>query len=214
GHPLPSLRTAAARSDTASALAFAELVGHRPALLRSHTASIGWKGCCLRWQARRCSLSPSRVLSSGKRRKPPSMFATSIGVFSGDMGNEGEDERAELARVDAEWSGSIASGDVDRILSYWTDDAIVLPPGAPPLSGKQAIRDYVTTSLGIPGFSISWETDEFRVAETGDMAYGIARNRVTFPNEGGDLVTAHGKSSRSGARKAAAGGAWSTFGTR
>jgi hypothetical protein len=36
--------------------------------------------------------------------------------------------------------------------SYWTEGAIVIPPGQPPLHGRQAIRSYVSSSLQIPRF--------------------------------------------------------------
>ncbi len=110
-----------------------------------------------------------------------------------DMRTEG-DELAELERLDAEWAAAAAAGeDVDRILSFWSEDAIVLPPGAPPLIGKDAIRNYVTTSLGIPGFSIRWETEQFTISQAREFAYGVGTNRLTFNDESGDLVTSDGK---------------------
>ncbi len=37
--------------------------------------------------------------------------------------------RAELERVDAMWAAAAAGRDVERIVSFWADDAIVIPPG-------------------------------------------------------------------------------------
>jgi uncharacterized protein (TIGR02246 family) len=104
------------------------------------------------------------------------------------------EELRELERVDAAWAAAAAAGDdVERILSYWTEDAIVLPPGSPPIAGKDAIRSYVTTSLEIPGFSISWETETFAISHSHDLAYGVGKNRFTFADEQGRLQTAHGQ---------------------
>src|SRR6266704_3729716 len=73
--------------------------------------------------------------------------------------------RAELERVDAAWSAAAsASGDVEQIVSFWADDAIVIPPGQAPIIGKNAIRNYVTDSLKIPGFGIEWKTTRFAIA--------------------------------------------------
>jgi hypothetical protein len=53
-------------------------------------------------------------------------------------------EQAKLLRLDAEWADLAASGkDVDRIVSYWSDDAILMFPGQPVLKGKLALRAYV-----------------------------------------------------------------------
>jgi len=35
----------------------------------------------------------------------------------------------------------------ERILSYWSDDAVVLPPGLPAVVGKAALRQYVEGSM-------------------------------------------------------------------
>lgn len=38
-------------------------------------------------------------------------------------------EKARLLRRDAEWVLAASEGrDIERILSFWTDDAVVLPP--------------------------------------------------------------------------------------
>src|SRR5215470_8724089 len=66
-----------------------------------------------------------------------------------------EAERAEILRLDEAWSAAAAGLDVDHIVSFWSDDATVLPPGAPALVGKAAIREFVAASLGTPGFSIT-----------------------------------------------------------
>ena len=100
----------------------------------------------------------------------------------------------ELRRIDSEWAAAATAGkDIERIVSFWADDAIVVPPGMATLTGKDSIREYVTTSLSIPGFTISWETTQFAVSEAGDMAYGVGTNRVTFPLENGALRTAEGR---------------------
>jgi uncharacterized protein (TIGR02246 family) len=102
------------------------------------------------------------------------------------------EDRAELERLDAEWVEAAASRDVERILSYWADDAIVIAPGTPPHVGKDAIREYVVASLAIPGFSISWQTDQFTVAAAGDLAHGVGTQRATFTGDNGELVTSFG----------------------
>ena len=68
-----------------------------------------------------------------------------------------ERERERLLERDAEWAALSSKGqDVDRILSFWTDDARVFAPGLPAFIGKAALRRYVEGALAIPGFQITW----------------------------------------------------------
>src|SRR5260370_40776805 len=56
-------------------------------------------------------------------------------------------EQAKLLRRDAEWADlAFAGKDVEKIVSYWSDDAVLIFPGQPVLEGKAAIRAYVTKS--------------------------------------------------------------------
>jgi len=46
-------------------------------------------------------------------------------------------EKTRLLQRDAEWAAAASAGrDIDLILSFWTDDAIVIPPGLPNVIGK------------------------------------------------------------------------------
>jgi ketosteroid isomerase-like protein len=48
-----------------------------------------------------------------------------------------EAERKRLLTRDAEWASLASqSRDVERIVSYWTDDAGVYPPGQPVVVGQ------------------------------------------------------------------------------
>jgi uncharacterized protein (TIGR02246 family) len=101
--------------------------------------------------------------------------------------------RAEILRLDEEWARAAAEGDLERILSFWADDASVFPPGSPALVGKAAIREYVAGSLRAPGFSISWKTSDLVVAASGELAYGIGANRVSFTAPDGKTVAIDGR---------------------
>lgn len=98
-------------------------------------------------------------------------------------------ERANLLRLDKAWAAAAAARDVDKIVSFWADDATVIPPGQPTVAGKEALRQFVVQTLALPGFSITWETKDFVVAASGDMAYGLATNRITLNDAQGHPVT-------------------------
>src|SRR5439155_20763993 len=66
-------------------------------------------------------------------------------------------EQTKLLRRDSEWAGHASAGqDVEKIVSYWSDDAVLIFPGLPVLEGKAATRAYVTECLKTPGFKVHW----------------------------------------------------------
>jgi ketosteroid isomerase-like protein len=109
-----------------------------------------------------------------------------------------EDKRNEarevLLRRDLEWAAVAHEGmDVERIISYWTDDATMFPPRKAVLRGKDAIRSYVVASLGTPGFSIQWVPQGVDVSADLGMACVFTTNKVTVRGDAGELVTSCGR---------------------
>jgi len=103
-------------------------------------------------------------------------------------------ERATLLQRDKDWSAAAHAGtDVERIVAYWADDARIYPPNMPIVEGKAAIRAFVTGSLGVPGFSISWEPLEAVVSSDGRYGYTTGTNSVTAPDARGKLATTPGR---------------------
>jgi len=102
-------------------------------------------------------------------------------------------EKNTLLQRDAEWSAAAAGTDVEQIVAYWTDDATIIPPGQPAVTGKEAIRQYVTGSLAIPGFKISWSATDVRLSPDGQMAYILEANEVTMNGPDGQPRTSHGR---------------------
>lgn len=88
-------------------------------------------------------------------------------------------EKTLLLKRDAEWAMTASEGrDLERILSYWTDDAIVMPPGLPAVIGKAALREYVQASMNLPGFRISWTSTEVVLAPDLNLAYMFGANSI------------------------------------
>ena len=101
-------------------------------------------------------------------------------------------ESALLLHRDAEWANLAAAGtDVDKIVSYWSDDAVVIEPGQPAIEGKPAIRAFVTSSLHTPGFKIHWVSEKPTFSPDGKMAYMRGADEMTMPGPKGESVTLH-----------------------
>ncbi len=105
-----------------------------------------------------------------------------------------EAERDKLMQTSREWSKSAATDSIEKTLSYWADDAIVMSPGQPAIKGKKAIREMIEGTSKIPGFKISWEPLSASVSKSGDMAYLIEQTKISFNDSTGKLITEMNKS--------------------
>lgn len=105
------------------------------------------------------------------------------------------DTKAEQALRDADdaWSKAAASKDLDKIVSYYSADAIVLPPNAPIATTKEAIKKVWRDLLAIPGFVISWKATKVEVAKSGDLGFVSGTYEVTMNDASGKPTTDKGK---------------------
>ena len=53
-----------------------------------------------------------------------------------------DEEIAALNRVQHQVDSAIIAGDTERYLTFLTDDAVLMPPNGPPVSGKAAIGTW------------------------------------------------------------------------
>jgi ketosteroid isomerase-like protein len=111
----------------------------------------------------------------------------------GEEKNDTKAEGEKLMQISREWSKTAATGSIEKTLSYWADDAVVLSPGQPPIKGKNSIREMVQGTSKIPGFKISWEPLSVSVSKSGDLAYMIEQNQITFNDSLGKPITEFNK---------------------
>lgn len=99
-------------------------------------------------------------------------------------------EEASLMKRDAEWSAvAYEAKDLEKILSFWADDAVVIPSGGPVADGKAAIRAFVQGALAIPGFKIRWTTAKATLSPDGKFAYLQSTTETTVNGQDGKPQT-------------------------
>ena len=94
------------------------------------------------------------------------------------------DQQAEsdnLMALSREWAQAAKDRDVDKTVSFWADDAVIMSPDEPSMKGIEAIRKMVDESMQLPGFEVFWEPTEAHVSASGDMGYVIVKNYFTLP---------------------------------
>jgi uncharacterized protein (TIGR02246 family) len=98
-----------------------------------------------------------------------------------------------LRDLDAQWSAAAGAKDLDKTVSYYSDDAIVMPPNAPPATTKEAIRSAWNEMLTSPGAAISWKATKVEVAKGGDLAYVSGIYEETSTDASGKRAQDRGK---------------------
>ena len=98
-----------------------------------------------------------------------------------------------LRDLDAQWSASAAVKNLDKTVSYYSDDAIVMPPNAPAATSSEAIRKVWQDLLASSGLVINWKTTKVEVAKSGDLACLSGTYELTMNDASGKPVNDHGK---------------------
>lgn len=102
-------------------------------------------------------------------------------------------DEAALKRLDEEWSKAAGAKDVEKTISYYADDAVVLPPNSPRLNGKEAFRSLWKSMLDAPGFHGGWNATKVEVARSGELGYVSGNYEMTANDASGKPQTDKGK---------------------
>ena len=102
-------------------------------------------------------------------------------------------DEAALKNLDAEWSKAAGAKDVDKTASYYSDDALVLPPNMATINGKQGARAMWQGMFGVPGFGGGWKASKVEVARSGDLAYVTGTYELSETDAKGKPMTDKGK---------------------
>lgn len=71
--------------------------------------------------------------------------------------------------------------DAEQLVAVWAEDARILMPGRPIISGKSEILAFWKAALDVVA-AITLDTAHVEVS--GDLAYGVGKNRITLKPAG------------------------------
>jgi uncharacterized protein (TIGR02246 family) len=110
--------------------------------------------------------------------------------------NNNTDTKAEEEKIRynlEHWQKIGATGDIDKIMTYWSDDAILMIPGLPTINGKDAIRKMIERSKGSAP-KMTWDSpSSITLSKSGDLAYVITKNHITMTDSTGNSLTQDNK---------------------
>ena len=102
------------------------------------------------------------------------------------------DERA-IREADAACLKAMTAKDVEAFVSFFAEDASLLPPNAPMVTGKESVRKWASEMMTTPGFAGTWQTTKVEVSRAGDLAYSVDTYQLTANSPKGKPVTDRGK---------------------
>ena len=97
----------------------------------------------------------------------------------------------ELIALDADWSKAATARNLDRLVSFYADDAIAYPPNMPAASGKATIAKVWGEALKMPGYSLSWKTSAASV--DGSLGFTAGTYQESTKGADGKTTVGHGK---------------------
>ena len=100
---------------------------------------------------------------------------------------------AAIEQVAQRWIELYSAGDLDRLMSLYTEDAIVALHGRPALRGVEQIRNFFAPGMGKS--RVTFEIDIEEVQIHGDTAHLLSKYYLTSePKSGGDTYRDAGRS--------------------
>ena len=91
------------------------------------------------------------------------------------------DETAILV-ASASWGKAAQSKDLEKSLTFFADNAIMLSPNSPAVQGKENIAKEWQQMLAIPGPGLSFSVAKVEVARSGDLAWEYGAYEFAVPS--------------------------------
>jgi len=104
-----------------------------------------------------------------------------------------EADAQALRDNETQWNQDFVSKDFEKLVAHYADDAVLMSPGMPASSGKEAIRKTFKEMLTDPALSLKFHASKVEVSKGGDVAYtqGSYTMTMTDPNSK-QVINDHG----------------------
>lgn len=111
---------------------------------------------------------------------------------AGGMGGSADANEQAIRAADAALLQAAGAKDVERLASFYAEDAVMLWPGSPARPGRQGVRAAWSETFQNPSISITWRTEQVAVSRSGDLAYSRGVYEGTY-EEAGRAMRQQGK---------------------
>ena len=108
------------------------------------------------------------------------------GTQGGAVEDAASDETA-LREISRSWLADVAAKDSAAIAARYAPDAVFVVPYEAPHRGRAAIQSAWGRLVTSPNVSLTWETEDLRVAEAGDVAWEWGTYRLSLDGPQGPV---------------------------
>jgi len=157
--------------------------------------------------SRRESETPERAYTvyriGGTMKTALAVFCTvaALGLTACGQADNRQADAQALKDNEAQWNRDYASKDLEKVLAHYADNAVLIAPGTPAVSGKDAIRKELAGMIADPALSLQFQASDVQVAKSGDIAYTRGSYQMTLPvpsskrivHDHGSYVTTYSK---------------------
>jgi len=102
-----------------------------------------------------------------------------------------EVDKEAIKKITDDFNAALNAGDIDKLVSLFTDDAVRIPPNEPALIGKEAIRGLFQQQLD--QFTVQNEGVIVDLKVSGDLAFFRGSwTSINTPKDGGEPLKYNG----------------------
>jgi uncharacterized protein (TIGR02246 family) len=84
-----------------------------------------------------------------------------------------------IKNIEIQWNQDYVSKDADKLAAHYAQDAVLMVPEMPAISGKDAIRTSMAQMTADPALALTFQPSKVEVAKSGDLAYTQGSYSIT-----------------------------------
>ena len=100
---------------------------------------------------------------------------------------------AAILHADSAWSKASEAKSAEGWLSYYSDDAIMMPPNEKVCIDKASRETSVKNMFAVPGMSLAFQTTKAEASHSGDLGYAVGVYQWSSKDEKGNDYHETGK---------------------
>ena len=89
---------------------------------------------------------------------------------------------AAIKAEEAQWVKDFEAKDVDKVSAHYAQDATLMLPGSPAVTGMAEIKKVMAGMIADPKLALTFSSQKAEVAQSGDLAYTRGTYSLTMTN--------------------------------
>ena len=100
-------------------------------------------------------------------------YQKTIDSLKAIIADDHSSEAVTIMKTDSAWSVASQANSVEGWLSFYTPDALVMPPAEKMHTDKESVDKSTRAMFALPGMSLKWQTKKAEVSHSGDIGYSV-----------------------------------------